>query len=63
MKSRATITASLIGAAAAGIELIERLHEEHLERQAALLGKLHEVQEHVANKPAAASGPTIQRDT
>ena len=37
-------------------ELIERLHREHLERQAAILGRLHEVHQHLAATPAAASG-------
>jgi len=41
-------------------ELIERLHREHLERQAAMAGKLHEVHERVIAKSAGAhagSGP------
>jgi len=48
-------------------ELIERLHQEHLERQAALLGRFHEVHEHLTDKPATANGTddpapqTIQR--
>jgi hypothetical protein len=37
-------------------ELIERLHREHLERQAAMYGKLHQVHEHLIAKPAAAQG-------
>ena len=37
-------------------ELIERLHREHLERQAAILGRLHEVHEHLTAKPATANG-------
>ena len=37
-------------------ELIERLHREHLERQAAIHGKLHEVHEQLTAKPATASG-------
>src|SRR5499427_9158223 len=37
-------------------ELIQRLHREHLERQAAMLGKLHEVHEHLIVKPSAAHG-------
>jgi hypothetical protein len=37
-------------------ELIQRLHREHLERQAAMLGKLHEVHQHPTDKPAAANG-------
>ena len=45
-------------------ELIHRLHQEHLERQAALLGKVHEAHEHragkatdkAADKPATANG-------
>jgi len=35
-------------------ELIQRLHREHLERQAAIHGKVHEVHEHLIAKPAAA---------
>jgi hypothetical protein len=41
-------------------ELIHRLHREHLERQAAMLGKLHEIREHQMARSAAAdpgSGP------
>jgi len=34
-------------------ELIQRLHREHLERQAAIHGKLHEVHRHVVARPAA----------
>src|SRR5690348_586787 len=37
-------------------ELIERLHREHLERQAAIAGKFHEVQERLTAKTAAADG-------
>jgi hypothetical protein len=37
-------------------ELIQQLHREHLERQNAIHGKLHEVHEHVTAKPAAANG-------
>ena len=37
-------------------ELIQRLHREHLERQAALLGGFHEIREHLADKPADANG-------
>jgi hypothetical protein len=37
-------------------ELIQRLHHEHLERQAAIHAKLNEVHEHLVAKPAAASG-------
>jgi len=37
-------------------ELIQRLHSEHLERQAAILGQLHEVHWHLPDKPAAANG-------
>jgi hypothetical protein len=33
-------------------ELIQRLHQEHLERQAALLGRFHEIHEHLADKAA-----------
>jgi hypothetical protein len=33
-------------------ELIQRLHQEHLERQAALLGRFHEIHEHTADKAA-----------
>ena len=42
-------------------ELIQRLHNEHLERQAAMLGKLHEVHRHLTDKSAPAnsgSGPS-----
>jgi len=42
-------------------ELIAQVHREHLERQAAMLGKLQEVHRHLTEKPAAAngvSGPT-----
>jgi hypothetical protein len=38
------------------LELIQRLHKEHLERQAAMLGKLHEIHANLADKPAAANG-------
>jgi hypothetical protein len=37
-------------------ELIQRLHQEHLEHQKAIYGKLHEVHEHVTAQPAAANG-------
>ena len=37
-------------------DLIQQLHHEHLERQAAMLGKLHEVHEQLFAKPAAAQG-------
>lgn len=37
-------------------ELIQRLHREHLERQAALLGRFHEIREHLADKSADAGG-------
>jgi hypothetical protein len=37
-------------------ELIQRLHREHLERQPAIHGKLHEAHEHLIAKPAAAHG-------
>ena len=37
-------------------ELIQRLHSEHLERQAAIHGKVHEVHQHLIGKPAAANG-------
>jgi len=37
-------------------DLIGQLHREHLERQAAMLGKLHEVHDHLIVKPAAAHG-------
>ena len=37
-------------------ELIQRLHREHVERQAAIHGKLNEVYQHVIAKPAAANG-------
>jgi len=49
-------------------ELIQRLHREHLERQAALAGRFYEIREHVADKPADASGvpgpdaPTAPQD-
>jgi hypothetical protein len=36
-------------------ELIERLHREHLEREAAMLSKLHEVHRHSTDDPAAAN--------
>jgi hypothetical protein len=47
-------------------ELIERLHREHLERQAAMHGKLHEVHQQLTAKPAAAGDgngqqPSAQR--
>ena len=38
------------------IELIQRLHREHLERQAATLGRLHDAHQHLADKPAPANG-------
>ena len=34
-------------------QLIERLHREHLERQAAIHGKLQEIQQHLTVTPAA----------
>jgi hypothetical protein len=37
-------------------ELIQRLHQEHLEHQKAIYGKLHEVHEHMTAQPAAANG-------
>jgi hypothetical protein len=37
-------------------ELIERLHREHLERQAAMQGKIHEIHQNVVEGPAGASG-------
>ena len=37
-------------------ELIERLHREHQERQAALLGRFHELHERVTDKPAGENG-------
>jgi hypothetical protein len=37
-------------------ELIQRLHSEHLERQAALHGKVHEVHQHLTARPPAANG-------
>ena len=37
-------------------ELIQRLHREHLERQAALQGRFHELFEHVTDKPAGDNG-------
>jgi hypothetical protein len=37
-------------------EMIQRLHREHLERQAAMAGKLQEVHERLTAKPAAANG-------
>jgi hypothetical protein len=36
-------------------ELIQRLHSEHLERQAAIHGKLHEIHERVVATPATAN--------
>jgi len=38
------------------LDLIQRLHNEHLARQAAMLGKLHEVHQHSTDRPAAANG-------
>ena len=35
-------------------EVIERLHREHLERQAAIHGKLNEIHQHLQAKPPAA---------
>jgi hypothetical protein len=49
-------------------ELIQRLHREHLERQAALLGKFHEAHERLTDKPAGDNGvpgpdaPSAQAD-
>jgi hypothetical protein len=37
-------------------DLIHRLHREHMERQAAMLGKFHEAHEHLTDKSAAANG-------
>ena len=37
-------------------DLIQRLHNEHLERQAAMLSRLHEIHRHLTDKPAAAHG-------
>jgi hypothetical protein len=37
------------------VELIQRLHHEHLERQAAIHGKLNDVYQHLMVKPAAAN--------
>jgi len=37
-------------------ELIQRLHREHLKRQAAIHGKQNEVHEHLIAKPAASHG-------
>jgi len=37
-------------------KLIQRLHNEHLERRAAAHGKVHEVHRHLIAKPAAANG-------
>ena len=34
-------------------ELIERLHREHLEREAAIHGKLNEIHQHLLTKPSA----------
>jgi hypothetical protein len=34
--------------------VIERLHREHLERQAAIHGKLNEIQQHLQAKPPTA---------
>jgi len=39
-------------------ELIERLHREHLERQAAIHGKLHEAHNHRTSGRAAAHDPS-----
>jgi hypothetical protein len=39
-------------------ELIERLHREHLERQAAIHGKLHEAHNHRTSGRAAAHNPS-----
>jgi hypothetical protein len=50
-------------------DLIHRLHQQHLERQAATLGWFHEAHEHLTAKPAAADGvsgsgaPTTQAAT
>jgi hypothetical protein len=38
------------------VELIQRLHREHLERQAAIHGELNEIHRHLMTKPAAANG-------
>jgi hypothetical protein len=51
-------------------ELIQRLHREHLERQAALLGRFHELREHLdlTDKPTGDNGvpgpdvPSVQAD-
>jgi len=37
-------------------ELIQRLHREHLERQAAILARFHELREHLSDKPAGDNG-------
>ncbi|HTR94547.1 MAG TPA: hypothetical protein VMI73_22685 [Trebonia sp.] len=37
-------------------ELIQRLHREHLERQAAIHGKLNEVHQHLGERAATANG-------
>jgi hypothetical protein len=39
-------------------ELIDRLHREHLERQAAIHGKLNEIQQNLLVKPSAAQAAT-----
>jgi hypothetical protein len=37
-------------------DLIERLHKEHLERQAAMAGKPHEIHQQLTDKPIAGNG-------
>jgi hypothetical protein len=50
-------------------ELIKRLHQEHLEREAAIHGKLNEIHQRLTARPAAANGdsdsgaPTAQAAT
>lgn len=39
-------------------ELIERLHREHLERQAAVQGKLHEIHERLMDPEGGPDGPS-----
>ena len=41
-------------------EMIERLHREHLERQAAIHGKLNEIHQHLVAKPDAAQAAANQ---
>jgi hypothetical protein len=52
----ATGTTPTTGGKKPTVELIQRLHREHLERQAAVDGKLNEIHQHLMAKPAAAIG-------